>query len=238
MHEPGHGVVSFFSSRRAPSGPFHLLQNMYLQRLWGKRRRASRTHRPGRICRWLTPSPSRLRFTTSSLYAGRVLGGMPLIGTWAHEGPMAFMGLYADLDGSLPLSSVLWTVLFWAATSNKSILPDGCGSAAYKAAICGLGLFEDVAMARQDSGSLERFASLFNCPRMASEVSLGSQPAHCLAWPVTDLVCRRSRHLRRWRRGYAMGTSRSARGASSGRSGCKGAGCPRDGRMIAARFVT
>ena len=48
---------------------------------------------------------------------------------------MAFMGLYADLDGSLPLSSVLWTVLFWAATSNKSILPDGCGSAAYKAAI-------------------------------------------------------------------------------------------------------
>ena len=94
MHEPGHGVVSFFSSRRAPSGPFHLLQNMYLQRLWGKRRGASRTHRPGRICRWLTPSLSRLRFTTSSLYAGRVLGGMPLIGTWAHEGPMAFMGLY------------------------------------------------------------------------------------------------------------------------------------------------
>ena len=46
VHEPGQGVVSFFSSRRAPSGPFHLLQNMYLKRLWGKRRRASRIHDP------------------------------------------------------------------------------------------------------------------------------------------------------------------------------------------------
>ena len=150
---------------------------------------------------------------------------------------MAFMGLYADLDGSLPLSSVLWTVLFWASTSNKSILPDGCGSAAYKAAISGLGLIEDVAMARQDSGSLERFASLFNCPRMASEVSLGSQSAHCLAWPVTGLIRRRSRPSGRWRRGSDMGTWRSARGGSLGRSGCESARCSRDDHMIAARSV-
>jgi len=68
VHAPGHGNVSFFAGRRAPHADFHLLQHLYLQKLW----------------------PA---FTTSSLFAGRVLPGCPLIGTSAHEGPMAMMAL-------------------------------------------------------------------------------------------------------------------------------------------------
>ena len=33
----------------------------------------------------------------------------------------------------MPLSSLLWHVLFWGLTSNRTILPDGHGSAAFKA---------------------------------------------------------------------------------------------------------
>lgn len=68
VHAPGHGSVSFFAGRRAPHADFHLLQHLYLQQLW----------------------PA---FTTSSLFAGRVLPGCQLVGTSAHEGPMAMMAL-------------------------------------------------------------------------------------------------------------------------------------------------
>ena len=64
---------------------------------------------------------------TSSLFAGRVLGGagmkQMLIGTLAHEGPMGFMALHPELDTRLPLSSLLWHLFFWGLTSNHTILP-------------------------------------------------------------------------------------------------------------------
>lgn len=63
VHAPGKGVVSFFAGRRTPHPEFHLLQHLYLRELWGD-----------------------ATFTTSSLAAARVLDGMPLIGTWTHEG--------------------------------------------------------------------------------------------------------------------------------------------------------
>jgi len=113
---------------------------------------------------------------TSSLLAGRVFGGagLPkrLMGTWAHEGPMAFMALYGEqLDLHLPISSVLWTLLFWGCTSNHTILPDAAGSATYKCMLRDLGLLQEVQMARQDSGTLERFASVYKgFPVMASEI--------------------------------------------------------------------
>ena len=70
VHAPGLGSVSFFAGRRAPHADFHLLQHLYLQQLW----------------------PA---FATSSLFAGRVLPRCRLVGTSAHEGPMALMALEA-----------------------------------------------------------------------------------------------------------------------------------------------
>ena len=88
------------------STKLHALQHMYLATLWPD-------------------------FATSSLFAARVLPGIQLAGTWAHEGPMAFMALEPELDVRLPVSSMLWTLLFWASTGNCTVLSDGFGSATY-----------------------------------------------------------------------------------------------------------
>ena len=87
--------------------------------------------------------------TSSSLFAGRVLGGAtgkspPLVGTLAHEGPMAFFALHPELDDVLPVSSMLWHLLFWTLTTNRTVLPDGYGSGAFKAMLVELGLLGDV----------------------------------------------------------------------------------------------
>jgi hypothetical protein len=152
VHGPKKATVSFFSGRRAPSTCFHLLQHMYLSTLWGQ------------------------GFTTSSCLAARVLAplGRPqeLHGTSAHEGPMAFMALCPELDSTVPVSSMLWTILFWASTSNTSILPDTFGSATFKQMLSDVGLLDEVSTARQDSGRLDRFKEIFApFPCMASEVS-------------------------------------------------------------------
>ena len=144
------GAFSLFSGRRTPHPPFHLLQHMYMADCLGG-------------------------MATSSLFAGRCLGGsgMPqqLIGTLAHEGPMGFMCLHSELDANLPMSSLLWHLLFWGMTGNHTILPDGHGSATFKAMLQDLGLLSDVAIARQDSGHLARFAAIFNSTaKMASEI--------------------------------------------------------------------
>ena len=144
------GAFSLFSGRRTPHPEFHLLQHMY-------------------ICEQLGG------MATSSLFAGRALGGagMPqqLIGTLAHEGPMGFMCLHPDLDANLPMSSLLWHLLFWGMTANHTILPDGHGSATFKALLVDLGLIKDVIVARQDSGKLSRFAAIFqDTAKMASEI--------------------------------------------------------------------
>ena len=77
----------------------------------------------------------------------------------------------APLDTRFPVSSILWTLLFWACTGNKTILPDGFGSATFKHMMLDLGLLDEVAMARQDSGQLARFAAIFpNGRKMASEI--------------------------------------------------------------------
>jgi len=84
---------------------------------------------------------------------------------------MAFMALHSELDRRMPMSSLLWHLLFWALTSNHTILPDGHGSATFKAMLSDLGLIELVTMARQDSGHLRRFAQIFGSThRMASEI--------------------------------------------------------------------
>ena len=146
VHETRKGLVTLFAGRRAPHPELHALQHMYLTQLWP-------------------------RFATSSLFAARVLPGVQLAGTWAHEGPMAFMALEPQLDARLPVSSVLWTLLFWASTSNCTVLSDGFGSATYKHMLSDLGLLADVAMARQDSGALGRFAAIWpDTRRMASEI--------------------------------------------------------------------
>jgi hypothetical protein len=146
VHAPGKGTVTLFAGRRAPHPELHALQHMYLAQLW-----------PG--------------FATSSLFAARVLPGIQLAGTWAHEGPMAFMALEPELDVRLPVSSMLWTVLFWASTGNCTVLSDGFGSATYKHMLSDLGLLADVSMARQDSGALSRFAAIWpDARRMASEI--------------------------------------------------------------------
>ena len=151
VHEPKKGVVAFFSSRRAPHPEFHLLQHRYLAVVWGEGR------------------------TTSSLIAGRVLGGQGepqnLIGTSAHEGPMAMIAMHAELDARYPLSSLLWTLLFWSCTSNKAVLTDAFGSATFKAMLRECGLLGEVAMVRQDSGVLGRFSAIFaEHRRMASDI--------------------------------------------------------------------
>ena len=46
---------------------------------------------------------------------------------------MAFFALHPELDANMPVSSVLWHAFFWGCTSNHTILPDGYGSAAFKA---------------------------------------------------------------------------------------------------------
>jgi len=145
-----HDSFSLFSGRRTPHPDFHLLQHMYLCEALGG-------------------------MTTSSLFASRVLSpaGIPqqLVGTLAHEGPMGFMATHPELDGRLPLSSLLWHLLFWGTTSNKTILPDGHGSSIFKAMLDDLGLSADVSMARQDSGTLARFAQIFpTTKKMASEI--------------------------------------------------------------------
>jgi len=148
----GKGDLMFMSGRRAPNAEFHLLQHMYLKQVWPN-------------------------LNTSSLLAGRVFRkvGQPvqIAGTWAHEGPMAFMAMFGSrLDTNLPVSTILWTVLFWGCTGNHTILPDAVGSATYKCMLRDLGLLGDVSIARQDSGQLSRFASIFegHCPVMASEI--------------------------------------------------------------------
>ena len=84
---------------------------------------------------------------------------------------MGFMCCHPDLDERLPLSSLMWHLLFWAMTSNHTILPDGHGSATFQAMLTGLGLSDKVAVARQDSGTLPRFAAIFSQTRkMASEI--------------------------------------------------------------------
>jgi len=94
-----------------------------------------------------------------------------MIGTSAHEGPMAMMALHPELDHNLPMSSLLWTVLFWGITSNHTILPDAFGSASFKAMLHDTGLLHHVTMARQDSGHLSRFTEIYpSCLRMASEI--------------------------------------------------------------------
>jgi len=144
------GVFSLFSGRRTPHPEFHILQHMYFAEALGG-------------------------IPSSSLFAGRILGSVgrspPLIGTLAHEGPMAFFALHPELDQTLPVSSILWHCLFWGCTSNHTILPDGFGSAAFKAMVSDLGLLELVSMARQDSGKLSRFAQIFpDTKKMASEI--------------------------------------------------------------------
>jgi len=148
----GKGDLMFMSGRRAPNAEFHLLQHMYLKQIWPN-------------------------LNTSSLLAGRVFrkAGQPvqIAGTWAHEGPMAFMAMFGSiLDLNVPASTILWTVLFWGCTGNHTILPDMAGSATYKCMLRDLGLLGDVSIARQDSGQLARFASIFagHCPVMASEI--------------------------------------------------------------------
>jgi len=152
---------ALFAGRRTPHPQFHLLQHLYLSEALGG-------------------------MATSSLFAARVLGpaGTPqaLIGTLAHEGPMAAMGLHPELDGTLPLSSLLWHTLFWAATANYTVLPDGHGSAAFAAMLTDLGLFQEVKVARQDSGHLERFARLFSSATiMASEIEVFADVERALA---------------------------------------------------------
>lgn len=147
---PGAGKVAFFSGRRAPHLEFHLLQHMYLTEVWSE--------------------PA-----TSSLLASRVLQGgawtVRLEGTSAHEGPMAFMALHEALDGRNPVSSILWTLFFWACSSKRSILPDAFGSATFKCMLSDLGLLDKVTLARQDSGLLAHFVALFpDTPKMASEI--------------------------------------------------------------------
>lgn len=144
------GWASLFAGRRTPHPDFHLLQHMYFAEVLGG-------------------------ISSSSLFAGRVFGGIgrspPLVGTLAHEGPMAFFALHPELDERLPLSSMLWQLLFWAMTCNHTILPDAFGSASFKAMLIDLGLLSEVTMARQDSGRLERFVSLFpQTPKLASEI--------------------------------------------------------------------
>ena len=144
------GAFSLFSGRRTPNPAFHLLQHMYITEALGG-------------------------MATSSLFAGRVLGaaGMAqqLIGTLAHEGPMGMMALHPELDANVPLSSLLWHVLFWAFTSNRTILPDGHGSAVFRAMLDATDLLGEVVMARQDSGSLARFSAIFSGQnKMASEI--------------------------------------------------------------------
>jgi len=151
VHAPKKAVVAFFSSRRAPHAEFHLLQHLYLERVWGAGR------------------------TTSSLLAGRVLGGrgqpQNLIGTSAHEGPMGMTVMEAALDAHFPVSSLLWTVLFWSCTGNQAVLTDAFGSATFKYMLSECGLLGDVAMARQDSGLLPRFSAIFaQQKRMASDI--------------------------------------------------------------------
>ena len=56
-------------------------------------------------------------------------------------------------------------------TSNRTILPDGHGSATFMAMLTDLNLAKDVMMARQDSGTLKRFAAIFSKQlKMASEI--------------------------------------------------------------------
>jgi len=164
----GKANIMFMSGRRAPSVDFHLLQHMYLSYLWPN-------------------------FHSSSLLVSRVFHkvGIPLqiAGTWAHEGPMAFMAMYgARLDSNLPVSSLLWTVLFWGCTSNHTVLPDAVGSATYKCMLRDVGLLNDVSIARQDSGRMERFAALFDgiCPVMASEIESFSDFESALACGYKD----------------------------------------------------
>eukprot|EP00965_Chrysotila_dentata_P185232 6114472-Pleurochrysis_carterae.AAC.5 len=94
VHAPRRGAVAFFSGRRAPHVGFHLLQHLYMRHL----------HEEWR---------------TASLVAARLLTGVRLVGTWAHEGPMAMHALRGDdLDARLPISSLFWMLLFWAGASG------------------------------------------------------------------------------------------------------------------------
>lgn len=154
-----HHWASFFSGRRTPHPDFHLLQHLYFAEGLGG-------------------------ITSSSLFAGRVFGAAagfespPLVGTLAHEGPMAFFALHPELDERLPLSSMLWHLLFWACTANHTVLPDGFGSGCFQCMLSDLGLLADVQMARQDSGLLARFAMLFPAtPKLASEIEKYSDVA-------------------------------------------------------------
>ena len=103
-----HGWASFFSGRRAPHPDFHLLQHMYFEERLGG------------------------HTTSSSLFAGRIFGRAPglkapgLVGTLAHEGPMGFLALHPELDGHMPLSSVLWQLLFWCVPPECTLIAPAC----------------------------------------------------------------------------------------------------------------
>ena len=84
---------------------------------------------------------------------------------------MAMMALHPELDASAPLSSMLWSLLFFACTDNYTVLPDGLGSATFAQMLAELEVVDEVRLARQDSGLLSRFRRVFpGVPLMASEI--------------------------------------------------------------------
>ena len=158
------GSFSLFAGRRTPHPDFHLLQHMY-------------------ICEQLGG------MATSSLFAGRVLSQttppckQQLIGTLAHEGPMGFMGLHPELDaGGLPLSSLLWHLLFWVFCKNNTILHLH-GESSPGLAIAGLsssrGLSSDrpgLACVRAAAASLRALPLRFHGRRGRAALAHGGQP--------------------------------------------------------------
>ena len=68
----------------------------------------------------------------------------------AHRDQLRPRRTRRELDANLPVSSLLWHCLFWGCTSNYTILPDGFGSATFKAMLSDLDLLSEVSMARQE----------------------------------------------------------------------------------------
>ena len=119
--------MSFFSGRRAPHVDLHLLQHMrpicshaHVHMHMSTRSGCHFRPRPSQrqpfseeawAAQAALQAPRYLShlwptFNTSSLFAGRALSGMHMIGTSAHEGPMAMMALEPELDERYPVSSV------------------------------------------------------------------------------------------------------------------------------------
>ena len=105
---------------------------------------------------------------------------------------MAFFALHPELDANMPISSVLWHVLFWGCTSNRTILPDAFGSAAFKAMLVDLGLISDVTMARQDS-----VGSSASPPSSRGKTRWRRKSRRLLMWRTRSATgtCRRCRRL-------------------------------------------